>query len=339
MKVRNILYIVLMTLFIASTYLFLDRGMNARTKVAVTYQENSDVTYKVYLHENDIYNSEYLGMNERYITKLVDNILIDFDYASLFNKDLSGYYTYTVTGSLVGYKDNINENLFKKDEELLKKTVPLDQNNLKEIKINDEVVIDYDKYLAELKKYNEDYNANISGYLEVKMIIDENLGFFGNKEIIKDDKEMKVIIPLSYDTFKISIINSNNGKKNYHNFSKREKINYVFLLLGAFSLSVGTFFLVQTIRNMIKESRDEEKYRNELQRIISEHGDILVKVDKFYSEYPYNLIYVSSFAELMDAYRRVKSPISYKEVKKNEETIFLMIDDDSAWIYRLAKNK
>ena len=41
----------------------------------------------------------------------------------------------------------------------------------------------------------------------------------------------------------------------------------------------------------------------------------------------------------MDAYRRVENPISYKEVKKNAETIFLMIDDDSAWIYRLSKNK
>ena len=62
-------------------------------------------------------------------------------------------------------------------------------------------------------------------------------------------------------------------------------------------------------------------------------------VNKFYSEHKYNLIYVTSFPELMEAYRRVENPISYKEVKKNAETIFLMIDDDSAWIYRLSKNK
>ena len=51
------------------------------------------------------------------------------------------------------------------------------------------------------------------------------------------------------------------------------------------------------------------------------------------------MIYVTSFAELLDAYRRVENPISYKEVKKNEETIFLMIDDDNAWIYTLNVNK
>ena len=90
---------------------------------------------------------------------------------------------------------------------------------------------------------------------------------------------------------------------------------------------------------MINESYDEINYRKELKKIIDEHGDILVKVNKFYSEHKYNLIYVTSFPELMDAYRRVENPISYKEVKKNAETIFLMIDDDSAWIYRLSKNK
>ena len=339
MKIKNILCIILMTIFIVFTYLFLERGMNTKTKVDVPYQEKGDIIYQVYLHQNDLYDKEYLNMNERYITELVDDIPVDFSYKSLFNKNLNGYYSYRVINTLVGYTDNINESLFKKEETLLDKTVPLNQNNLKEINITDKFVIDYDKYLAELKKYNQDYNVKISGYLEVKIIIDENLDFFGNDNVIEDTKEMKMIIPLSYDTFKITIQNDYNNVNKYSGFSKREKINYIFLILGALCLSAGTFFLVQTIKIMINESYDEINYRKELKKIIDEHGDILVKVNKFYSEHKYNLIYVTSFPELMDAYRRVENPISYKEVKKNAETIFLMIDDDSAWIYRLSKNK
>ena len=339
MKVRNILYIFLMIIFIVLAYLFFDRGINVKTKIFVTYQEKSDITYKVYLYDNDIYSKSYLNMNERYLTSLVDDINIDFAYNSLFSKELNGYYTYSVTNALVGYTDDINESLFRKEDMLLNKTVPLNQNNLSEIKINDKVIIDYDKYLNELKKYNDEYNAKISGYLEVLMKINENLDFFGNERIVKDTKEMKLIIPLSYETFKINIQNDNNNVDMYYDFSKKEKINFIFLVIGAFCLSVGISFFALTIRNMINESHDEINYRKELKRIINNNSEILVKVKKFYSKHKYNLIYVASFAELMDAYRRVENPISYKEVKKNEETIFLMIDEDNAWIYRLVKNK
>ena len=328
-----------MIIFIVLAYLFFDRGINVKTKIFVTYQEKSDITYKVYLHENDIYNKRYLNMNERYLANLVDDIDINFAYNSLFSRELNGYYTYSVTSTLVGYTDDINESLFRKEDILLNKTVPLNQNNLSEIKINDKVIIDYDKYFNELKKYNDEYNTKISGYLEVLMKINENLDFFGNERIIKDTKEMKLIIPLSYETFKISIQNDNNNVDKYYDFSKKEKINFIFLVIGAFCLSVGISFFALTIRNMINESHDEINYRKELKRIINNNSEILVKVKKFYSKHKYNLIYVASFAELMDAYRRVENPISYKEVKKNEETIFLMIDEDNAWIYRLVKNK
>ena len=340
MKIRNILYIFLMIIFIVFAYLFFDRGFNARTKIYVTYQEKSDVIYRVYLYENDIYNKDYLNMNERYIAKLVDYIDIDFDYKSLFNRDLSGYYTYDVVGTLTTYTDDINDALFRKEDKLLSRTEVLDQNNLKDINISDKVIIDYDKYLEELDKIKKNYDIDVSGYLEVKILINEQLDFFGNQKIINDDKEMKLIIPLSYDTFKINVINDNNNTDSYYDFSKREKINYIFLIIGAFMLSLGISFLALTIRNMVNETRYEFGYKRELKIILNRYSDILVNVKKFYSKHKYNLIYVDTFDELMDAYRRVGNPISYREVKKNEETIFLMIDDDNAWIYRLvSKNK
>lgn len=337
MKIRNILYIILMIIFMVFAYLFFDRGFNTRTKVYVTYQEKSDISYKVYLHKNDIYDREYLNMNERYITSLVNHIDIDFFYSSLFNHKLNGYYGYKVIGTLVGYTDDINDSLFKKETNLLNKTVPLNQDDLMDIKIDDKIVIDYSKYVSELAKLNREYKLNAKGYLEVSIIINENLDFFGNDKVINENREMKLIIPLSYDTFKINIINDNNHSDSYYDFSKKEKINYIFLVIGAFCLSLGISFLALTIRNMINESRDEINYRKELKRIINNYSDVLVNVNKFYSTHKYNLVYVASFSELMDAYRRVQNPISYKEVKKNEETIFLMIDEDNAWIYPLVK--
>ena len=49
----------------------------------------------------------------------------------------------------------------------------------------------------------------------------------------------------------------------------------------------------------------------------------------------YNLIYVDSFKELLDVYDKVDLPISFKEFKKNQKAVFLIIENDNAWIYIL----
>ena len=339
MKIKNVLYMALMIIFIVLAYLFLDRGLNVRTKVYVTYQEKSSVTYKVYLLDNDIYQNKYLNMNERYITNLVDYIDVDIDYQELFNHSLSGYYTYQVINTLVGYSDDINDSVFKKEEKIDNKTEVLNQNNLSEITLSNNIKIDYHKYLLELKDYNNRYQTNLSGYLETRILVKENLDFFNKGNIQESEKEIKLLMPLSYETFKIDVKNDHNQIGSYNDFSKREKVNYIFLLIGILCALAAGFFLVMTIRNMINESKDERNYRRELKRILDSNGDILVKVNKINAKQKYNLIWVASFGELKDAYRRIENPISYKETKKNAETIFLMLDEESAWIYRLGKDK
>ena len=336
MKIRNIIYIILMVIFTVLAYLLFDRGFNVKTKIVVNYQEKSDLNYKVYLHDNDIYNREYLGMNDKYITKLVDNIMVDFNYNIMFDKDISGYYTYKVVGTLVAYQDDINDSLWEKDYVLLNdQTNVLNANDLKSIEIKDGINIDYDKYQDELNKFKQDYDIDVSGYLMVKVIIKENLDFYYVDKLVEDEKEIKMIIPLSYDTFKINVIKDNNTVDKIYDFSKKEPVNYLLLIIGAFSLSLGISFLALTIRNMVLSYRKTSDYQKELRMILKDYGDIIVEVKRFYNKKKYNLIYVDTFKELMDVYNKVGNPISYREVKKDQEAIFIIIDTDNAWIYRL----
>ena len=161
MKLRNILYIILMVVFISFAYLLFDRGINAKTKIVVNYQEKSDLLYKVYLKDNDIYSKKYLTMDKRYISKLVDNILVEFNYNSLFDKDINGYYSYTVLGNLIAYENDATDKLFEKEYTLLDiKAKPLDANNVREINIDDEVIVDFNKYKDELEEFKKNYNID-----------------------------------------------------------------------------------------------------------------------------------------------------------------------------------
>ena len=340
MKLRNILYIILMVVFISFAYLLFDRGINAKTKIVVNYQEKSDLLYKVYLKDNDIYSKKYLTMDKRYISKLVDNILVEFNYNSLFDKDINGYYSYTVLGNLIAYENDATDKLFEKEYTLLDiKAKPLDANNVREINIDDEVIVDFNKYKDELEEFKKNYNIDVSGYLEVIVKINETLEFSGIDKVNETVKEMKLTIPLSYDTFKINAENENNKIDSYYDFSRKERMNYLLIFIGIFSLSIGLSFLGLTIRNMIIASRKGLSYNKKLTKILNEYSDIIVNVKRFYNKKKYNLIYVDSFDELLSVQQKLGNPISFRETKKGEEAVFLMTEDENAWIYQMKNKK
>ena len=340
MKLRDYIYIICMFFFIVLAYLFFDRGFNLKTKEFIKYQENSDLNYRVFLHENDEYQEEYLKMGGRYITSLVDSIKVDFKYNSLFNRNMYGFYNYQVVGTLHAYLDSINESIWEKDYILLdNKTKVINENNIKDIDILDRFTIDYDKYKKELDDFSLKYGIDLSGYLEVNININENLNFKGVEDITEDKKNIKMIIPLSYDTFKINIENDNNKIDSYGNFNNRNKVNYLFVILGAFSLSLGISFMALVIREMVKSTDKVTRYNRELKKILTEHEEKIVKVKRFYNKKEYNLIYVESFKELLDVYDKVNNPISYREIKKNEDAMFIIVDDDNAWIYQMKCGK
>lgn len=333
MKIRNVLYVFLMIIFIVLAYFLIDRGINAKTKVYVNYKDNNDITYKVYLNDNS-----YLGMNNRYNTSLVNKINFDYSFKSVFNTNVNGFYSYNVEGLLVVYTDNINDSLLQKKYILLEDTVNTLNNNEKIIKLDNNIDIDYIKFRKELNNISKEYNTLVNGYLELRFNIKESLNFSGIENTKEDSKQMKVIIPLSYDYFKINVIKNDDKIDSYYDFSKKQPVNYLLMILGALSLSSGISFLALVIREMVITYKKESAYNKELRKILGAYGDIIVNIKKFYNKKKYNLIYVDSFKELLEVYDKVENPISFREIKKNSKAIFVLIDDDSAWIYELSSD-
>ena len=137
-----------------------------------------------------------------------------------------------------------------------------------------------------------------------------------------DDKVITINIPLTEDIFKINV-NNLNEKDSYYEFSSKKAMNIVLLIIGAFCISVSLALFV---------------YNKELKKILSKYDNCIVKVKRFYVNKKYNMIYVDSFSELMDVYEKKNKMISFKEVKRSSESIFVIIDDDDAWIYKLIKD-
>ena len=265
---------------------------------------------------------------------MVKDIDLDLKYNLIYARNITGYYVYNLKGTLVASEGE--DILWEKNYDLLAdKVTVLDQNKVKDIRVKDRTSIDYQKYVNEINDFNKKYNMEVSGVLLVSFKLKTTLDFTGFKNTYDDTKEVKMVIPVTNEVFKIKILDDNREFDSYNEMTNKEGVNYLFLVFGALCLSVGIAFLMVVIKNLLEINNKENKYVKELKKILNEHGDEIVNVYEFNNAKKYNLIYVDSFKELLDVYDKVDSPISFKELKKNQKAVFLIIENDNAWIYIL----
>ena len=334
MKKKMVFYTIISMVFMILSYLFIVSGIDMKTKIYVKYQQVDDISYVVNLLPNTVYENDYLNMGGNYIGSLVKDIDLDLKYNLIYARNITGYYVYNLKGTLVASEGE--DILWEKNYDLLAdKVTVLDQNKVKDIRVKDRTSIDYQKYVNEINDFNKKYNMEVSGVLLVSFKLKTTLDFTGFKNTYDDTKEVKMVIPVTNEVFKIKILDDNREFDSYNEMTNKEGVNYLFLVFGALCLSVGIAFLMVVIKNLLEINNKENKYVKELKKILNEHGDEIVNVYEFNNAKKYNLIYVDSFKELLDVYDKIDSPISFKELKKNQKAVFLIIENDNAWIYIL----
>ena len=316
-------------------YIFLDSGLNTKTRVRIDYEDSSNVYYDVkYLDDN--YNDTDSG---KYVASMVNYIDMNYIYNNIISEYVSGYYKYNVEGYLIAYEDDITDSLWERKYNLFEdKVVVIDQNDVNNIKIDDKVRIDYRKYRNEILDFIDEYDIDINGYLHIRINVMEFLNFDDMDNEYADNKVISVNIPLTDDIFKIKVNNLDNVDS-YYEFSNNKSMNMVLLIIGAFCVAMTISSIVMVIRQFMIIYNNQNKYKKEVNRILSKYEVYIVCVKRFYVNKKYNMIYVDSFDELMDVYDKKNKMISFKETKKDKEAVFVIIDEDDAWIYKLIADE
>ena len=331
---RSLCYAILMVFFGVLGYVFLDSGLNTKIKTRVDYQDNSDVYYDVKYLED-----KYTADGDKYVSNMVDYIDISYNYQNVLSEYVSGYYRYNVIAYLTTYEDDMSNVLWQGKHYLVNdKTVVLNQNDVDTIKIEDSFMVNYKEYKEEINQFIEDSQIDVSGYLHIRINILEFLSFDSLENEYSDNKVITINIPLTDDVFEIDVNNLEN-RDSYYEFSNNSSMNIVLLIIGAFCLSVGIAFGVLVICLFKVINNRQSKYNKELRKILSKYDDNVVKINKFYVNKKYNMIYVDSFDELMDVCQKKNKMISFKETKRGIESTFVLIDQDDAWIYKLVSDK
>ena len=107
--VISIVFLTLLMFYISST-----------KDYYVSYDETSDIDYKVYLKDNDFYEKNYLEKNNQYIASLIDYIDADFNYKlSMDDKNVDYTYSYKIDAIVNVKEKNTNNSLYYTTQNLL----------------------------------------------------------------------------------------------------------------------------------------------------------------------------------------------------------------------------
>lgn len=301
----------------------------------VNISEISDIDYKVYLKENNFFETPYLEKNNIYITSLIDYIDVNFNYKLKLSDQRSGTYTYQIKAIMSAETENNTGSYWNKEYILYdSKTESFDSNNT--LFISKNVKIDYQAYNDALLEFKKKYGLSINGKLSIKLYIDTNIN--SDIEPLINSAICTLEIPLTKSTIEVPIvINSPNNNKllKTKEITKSNKKYSIYKIISYVLYTIGTISVVVFITLVLKNKSRNYNYKNILNKILKTYDGIIVNSDVMPNLSNLNVIKALSFDELIDAHSELRLPIIYYNDEKT--AIFTLINNNIAWQYILEK--
>lgn len=329
---KNKIYVLLSVLAIVfifiSVYLFY---LSSKPLVVdeLKYKTNAAANYSTYYGDDKVdYNT--------YVRNYLSSIDIDFNYSSKFSKEMNGKLLYVVEAHWFAYNTGYkNEKIYISDTENL---VPLcERKVINQDEINNSITtkIDYKKYLQSYLSYKSSSKISSQALLVVEYKVINEVQAKGMENINNDDT-VKLEIPLSENTFKITSKSTTTGK--YKKISKIDensnsnKIKFISAIVFALLSIIDVAILIIIC---IKESKNESDYTKKIKKILNSYDNIIVDVEKLPDITNKNVVNVKTFDELLDAQMQIGMPINF--IEEENKSTFVLVQSDIAWVYSINK--
>lgn len=336
-QVKIAIGFISLLVFITFSFIFLNKYFKKPEYNKINYSEISDISYKVYLKPNNYFEEPYLMSGKQYITNIIDYIDINFNYSFKADTKLDYKYTYSITGIVsANEKGSLTKNLYTKKETILNnKTVKVNDNNT--FFINENVKINYDKYNNLINSFKKDYILSLDSNLTLTLNINVVGTSQNNQKItFKGTNPLKVIIPLSEQTININTdyTRLNTAAVNINSVTNNNI--FIYGLIGGLNVFAAILIFIYIVDIIIRLNHNKTLYSKKLDKIMKEYDKVIVMTKNIPILDDYKVIEVENFDEMLDARDTLESNILYTELIKNHKSLFLIINDDLAYVYILS---
>ena len=310
----------------------------------ISYQEKSNIDYKVYLKDNDFFKEKYLDNNSRYIASLIDYINATFEYEiNMSEKDINYQYSYKIVADV-----NVNENkslkpLYSTSKELLN-IEDLKSNGKSNVKISENLKIDYNDYNDLIKEFVSVYELNdVNSTLTLNMYIKVKGTCEKYSESADKEANISLVIPLTTKTVEIDI--KNNLVESNDNIlvcNDDNGLAIIYLLIGIAICFINIFIIYRLVKYITTTRSAETIYDIELKRILNYYHSYIQKVKNKidlkkglgldnYKECQF--FRLESFTDMLEIRDNINAPILMSSNENNTATYFLILDVSNKAVY------
>ena len=326
------LFAFLVILFSFLSAFFIKRSYAFVGKQSISYQENSNLDYKVYLKPNDFYDTNYLGKKMVYVASLIDKIDVDFNYLFKIDKKSDIDFEYDIVGKLVINEKSKGSAFFEKEYVLLKSTKD-NMVNANEHNIKQSISIDYGKYNNLANKFRSKYGVDANCSLVIYLNIREKSGA-SNKFVLSNNSNMSLSIPLSENAVNITMDYNEVNKTS--KLVKNEKFvitNLLFVVLGVLTSIIFIYVLAVFVRLLLMLRGKKSQYDKYVDRLLREYDRLIVETVTEPIMKNKDIIEILKFQELLDVRDNLKLPIKYYVVKEHNKSYFYINHEKELYLF------
>ncbi|MGM9874312.1 MAG: DUF5305 family protein [Bacilli bacterium] len=327
---RLIFYICTFIILFVFGLIFLLKSISFIEQKVINYDEKSNLDYKVYLKENDFYETPYLGKNMLYIASLIDKIIIDFNYNFKSSENINLDFNYNIMGKLVISDSDEKNTYYEKEYTLLEDKKIFMQNNNNQI-INESIAVDYDYYNSLANDFKMTFGVNTTSNLIIYLTIDKS----DNKQAINAKSIMLIRIPLSEKAINI--------KMDYKEIDNSSTIlsdsyitidNLVYIIASLTFIIFSIVALIKSIRLIyILIQNNKNIYDKYINRLLMEYDRLIVETTTQPLFDNKEIIKVEKFQELLDVRDNLKLPITYYSITKHQKCYFYISEGDKVYLH------
>ena len=313
---KILLSIITLVLSIGTIYY----ALNNTEKEAVSYSQYGNVDYKVCLKNNNFYTQNCLDKNMSYVSTLIKNVALTFNYDLSTSKDLDIKTEYEVDAKLVISNTDNTSKYYEQKYILKPKTSEGISKINNEYKISQNVDIDYDYYNAIASNFKSQYGIETNSYLEVSFQVYHTNS---TTEDVKVTSPSPVVlnIPLSQKSININMASSGINKQETQNIESSifTLKNIVCLFIGVISLIICLISSLKVAKMLSLTKEKKNNYDKFIEKILREYDRLIVETSTFPKLNKYYITKVNSFGELIDVRDNLRLPIMYYEVAKHQK--------------------
>lgn len=289
----------------------------------INYNETSSINYKVGLVNNDLYEEDELGEDYAYVTSLIKDITADINYKVAVEAENVEYeYAYQIDAKVVIIDKTTNKEIYKPVYPLVEQKKSTTTSN--KLSISETIVIDYNKYNAEVVNFVSTLNLTSASS---KLVISTKCNVISQCDSIASAEAnthtFDLVIPLNETVIKITESNTGTNEPKVLACEKvveKNALRISMIIVGALDILSIIGLLVYTLSTR----NNHINYSNKIARIVKSYKSFIQKINNSFDTSSYQVLYVDTLNELLEIRDTLQSPILMDENEDRTMTKFII---------------